>query len=161
MTLRYTAIRRSQLLKLKISNVNLNNKTIYINPEMNKNHDYHIVPISNQLYPYLEKLIMELKKKKQPDNAQLFNLNLFSETTRIKREDMNQNQLTYIFRIISKCVKFPVSPHRFRHTAATQLMQNPENVYVAQKLLGHKDIKTTLGYIEYDVDMIRKQVDML
>ncbi|MDG2961683.1 tyrosine-type recombinase/integrase [Exercitatus varius] len=161
MTLRYTAMRRGQLLKLKIGNVNLDNKTIYIDPEINKNHDFHIIPISNQLYPYIEKLVAELKKKKQPDHAQLFNLNLFSETTRTKSQNMTQDQLSYIFRVISKHVNFTVSPHRFRHTAATQLMQNPENVYVTQKLLGHKDIKTTLSYIEHDVDMIREYVDML
>lgn len=161
MTLRYTAMRRGQLLKLKICNVNLDNRTIYLNPEINKNHDFHIIPISNKLYPHIEKLIYELTKRQLPSDSQLFNINIFSNTIRRKGLEMSQNQLTHICRAISQCVKFTVLPHRFRHTAATQLMQNPENVYVVQKLLGHKDIKTTLGYIEHDVDMIRQHVEML
>ncbi|PJG82595.1 tyrosine-type recombinase/integrase [Caviibacterium pharyngocola] len=161
MTLRYTAMRRSQLLKLRIYNVNLDNRTIFIEPSINKNHDFHIIPISEKLYPHLERLIFELKKHKQSDKEQLFNFNLFSHAIKRRGFEMNQEQLTHIFKVLSKCVGFTVSPHRFRHTAATLLMKDPNNVYVAQKLLGHKDIKTTLGYIEHNVDMIREYVDML
>ncbi|HDL5155042.1 TPA: site-specific integrase, partial [Mannheimia haemolytica] len=146
MTLRCTGIRRGQLVKLKIGDVNLSNRTIYISPEINKNHDYHIVPISDSLYPHIERLIQELKIHKQTDDCQLFNLNLFSRYTRRKGQPMSQNQLTHIFRHISDLVGFTSSPHRFRHTVATQLMKKPENVYVVKKLLGHKDISVTLGY---------------
>ncbi|HDL5628523.1 TPA: site-specific integrase, partial [Mannheimia haemolytica] len=161
MTLRCTGIRRGQLVKLKIGDVSLSNRTIYISPEINKNHDYHIVPISDSLYPHIEKLITELKIRKQTDNCQLFNLNLFSRYTRRKGQSMSQNQLTHIFRHISDLVGFTSSPHRFRHTVATQLMKKPENVYVVQKLLGHKDISVTLGYIEHDVEMLRETVNLL
>lgn len=41
-------------------------------------------------------------------------------------------------------------------------MKKPEqNLYGTQKLLGHKDIKTTLSYIEYDVDMLRQLVNSI
>ena len=53
------------------------------------------------------------------------------------------------------------SPHRFRHTAATNLMKNPENLYVVKQLLGHKDIKVTLSYIESDISSLRKHIDCL
>lgn len=35
--------------------------------------------------------------------------------------------------------------HRYRHTFATMMLENGVNPRVAQKLLGHKDIETTLG----------------
>ncbi|MDE4014948.1 site-specific integrase [Glaesserella parasuis] len=155
------SIRRGQLVKLKIGDVDLSNRTIYISPEINKNHDYHIVPISDSLYIHMERLITELKIRKQTDNCQLFNLNLFSRCSRRRGQPMSQNQLTHIFRHISDLVGFTSSPHRFRHTVATQLMKKPENVYVVQKLLGHKDISVTLGYIEHDVEMLRDTVNLL
>lgn len=161
MTLRCTGIRRGQLVKLEIGDINLSNRTIYISPEINKNHDYHIVPISDSLYPHMERLIYELKIRKQTDDCQLFNLNLFSRYTRRKGKPMTQNQLAHIFRHISDLTGFASSPHRFRHTVATQLMKKPENVYVVQKLLGHKDISVTLGYIEHDVEMLRETVNLL
>lgn len=161
MTLRYTGIRRSQLVKLKISDVDIERKIINIAPEINKNHDYHTVPISDNLYPYMENLLSRLREHHQPLNAQLFNLNLFSNVTRRKGRKTSVHQITHIFRCISKLVGFKSSPHRFRHTVATLLMHNPENVYVVQKLLGHKDISVTLGYIEHDVEMLRLSVNSL
>lgn len=48
----------------------------------------------------------------------------------------------------------------YRHTVATELMQKPEqNLYVTQKLLGHRDIKVTLSYIEHNVEMLRSCVE--
>ncbi|SMB82472.1 Site-specific recombinase XerD [Pasteurella testudinis DSM 23072] len=159
--LRFTAIRRSQLLKLKISNIDLSQKTIFISEEINKNHNYYIIPINKKLHPHLERLIVEHRKSNSNKNSQLFNINLFSESTRNKNKIMTTDQLTHLFRVLSKHLNFKLSPHRFRHTIATQLMRKPQNVYITQKLLGHKNIQTTLCYIEYDIDMIRKHVEKL
>ena len=74
---------------------------------------------------------------------------------------MTQEQLSHFFRILSKYLHFTLSPHRFRHTVATKLMQNPDNIYMVQKLLGHKNMSTTLSYIQHDVDMLRGCVEML
>jgi integron integrase len=39
-----------------------------------------------------------------------------------------------------------VTPHTFRHTFATQLLQNNYDIRTVQELLGHKDVKTTMIY---------------
>lgn len=161
MTFRYTAIRRSQLNKLRIKDVDLVNQVIYISPEINKNHEYHTLPISTILYPYLNKLLNELKKLKRPSESQLFNINLFSTAVKRKGKEMTADQVSYLFKVISKYTGIVSSPHRFRHTAATNIMKKPENLYIAKQLLGHKDIKVTLTYIEYDVEVVRKYTNLL
>lgn len=161
MTFRCTAIRRAQLTKLKIQDIDLEKRIIYISPEINKNHDYHTLPISDTLYPYLAKLIDRLHKLKQPSNTQLFNLNLFSNAVKRKGKSMTEDQVSYLFKVISKYTGVVSSPHRFRHTAATNLMRNPENLYITKQLLGHKDIKVTLSYIEDDIEMVRKYANSL
>lgn len=41
----------------------------------------------------------------------------------------------------------PVGPHTLRHAFATHLYEQGVDVVRIQKLLGHKDVKTTMGYI--------------
>lgn len=158
---RYTGMRQSQLVNLKLQDIDLARRVICIASSTNKNHNYHEIPISKHLYPVLEKTILEMKKRKKIGSDQLFNLNIISKATRNRNKEMTVHQLENVFRHISKLVGFRVSSHRFRHTIATRLMKNQDNLYITKQLLGHTDLKVTLGYIEYHSDMLRDCVDNL
>jgi site-specific recombinase XerD len=45
-------------------------------------------------------------------------------------------------------VRSRTSPHRFRHTYATRLLEHGVDVRVVKELLGHEDIKSTVTYTE-------------
>ncbi|WP_240310265.1 tyrosine-type recombinase/integrase [Actinobacillus suis] len=160
-TLRYTGMRRSQIIQLTIGDVDLEHKIIKISSHINKNHNYHEIPISRKLLPYLSKLVFELRQRNAAQTDQLFNLNLVSSHTRNRHKKTTRDQISHLIKVISKNVGFPISSHRFRHTIATQLMKNVDNVYNVKQLLGHSDIKVTLSYIEYNCEMIRNCVDSL
>jgi integrase/recombinase XerD len=49
-----------------------------------------------------------------------------------------------------------ISAHSFRRTLATLLRRNGEPLEVIQKILGHKNIQTTIGYIEITPEQISR-----
>lgn len=159
-TFNYTAIRLNQLIHLRVRDIDLVHDTLFIQSEGSKSHDEHIVPIASRLRPYLEHLLEEAKTKGIRADDQLFNINRFSRRTLRQGKPMTENQVSYFFAKLSDACHSRFSSHRYRHTVATELMQKPEqNLYVTQKLLGHRDIKVTLSYIEHNVEMLRSCVE--
>ncbi|NZD25884.1 site-specific integrase [Escherichia coli] len=94
------------------------------------------------------------------DDDQLFKINHINRRTLRQGNPMKEKQVSYYFANLSDACHSRFPSHRYRHTVATELMQKPEqNLYVTQKLLGHRDIKVTLSYIEHNVEMLRSCVE--
>lgn len=160
-TLKYTAIRQSQLLQLKISDIDMTSKIINIRAETNKNHEHHEIPISDKLYPYLKRLILESRARSTSSDEQLFNINRFSLVTTSRNKKMTEGQLVHFFRHISEFIGFTVTSHQFRHTTATEVLKQSGDIYAVKQLLGHKNLTVTLTYIHNDPEMLRKHVNSL
>jgi len=65
--------------------------------------------------------------------------------------------LDYLVRIFADAVPDKkISAHTFRHSYAKDLIKGDIDVTIVSKLLGHKNIETTLIYVDPDEDMVRK-----
>jgi site-specific recombinase XerD len=56
----------------------------------------------------------------------------------------------------SKFISNKVTPHTFRHSFATHLLETGNDICVIQKLLGHSNIETTMIYVKVANNFIKK-----
>lgn len=156
----YTGMRKRQLLNLKLQDIKIDEGIIYIDGVFNKNHKSHQIPISSKLRPYLVELLEAHRKLNSHMSEQLFNINCF-KYKKIQLRKMSIYQVDAIFRYLSEQLNFKISPHRFRHTVATTILKNSNNIYMAQKILGHQSVRTTMQYIGHDIELLRSGIEMI
>ena len=136
-----TAIRLNELLTLEVYHVDLTDKVLYI--RKGKGKKQRVVPLgkaaTSRLREYLEKIRPHYARKR-PKQRRLFLLNTGEGMTPASIRTNLRN-----YRIQAGILK-PVSPHTFRRTCATHLLQAGADIRYIQKLLGHRHLKTTQSY---------------
>ena len=154
-TFYYTGIRLNQLLHVKARDVDLKRMIVITSSEGSKTNSESVVPIADELYPFMAKIMLAAHRTGFRREDQLFNVNRFSR--RHRRAEMDINQIEHFFKKLSAFCGARVTPHRFRHTLGTELMEHPDrNLRVTQMILDHTSIRTTMEYIHPSVDSMRK-----
>lgn len=161
-TLKYTGIRRRQLVGLTWSDFDLDNRCLILRVITSKTKREYIVPINQQV---IDSILLVRQKTMhlntdQNKNNQIFNITLIN--SRYFADNMNEEHVARFFVKTSKTLNLRVSAHRFRHTFATKLANNTQtNIKTVQNLLGHSSVHTTLGYVHPDISDMRKAVNLL
>lgn len=150
----YTGIRLNALLSLRYRDIDWDNRMIRVRADTEKTHREFSIPIMPGLEPHIRRLLDAADKIGFKPDDQVFNVNRFSSHYRSRV--MNIDQIEGMYRKITAKIGTRMTPHRFRHTLATDLMRQPErNIHLTKSLLNHSNIATTLGYIEVDYDVMR------
>lgn len=129
-----TGIRVDELCKLKNEDVNLSSGFIKIHGKGNR--DRLVAVCQKETITALQTWL----NMKNPDNPVFF-------INRLNRPITPQNIRQMIHNVVSdsKILKH-ITPHTFRHTLATLLLEEEVDIRYIQQILGHSSIKTTEIY---------------
>ena len=142
-----TGIRVSELISIKINNIDLKKKKILIDPpEKGKSRKERIVFFGKQTKEVIEKYLefrkIYFKKKDSPWLFPSKNTNDFLTRRRVLQIMHNLADKIQIDKNL-------MHPHSFRHAFGNHLLNSGADIRVVQKLLGHSSIITTQKYTEH------------
>lgn len=138
-----TAIRLGELIALEVHHADLSDKVLFV--RKGKGGGQRVVPLGKTASAWLRRYLQESRSywvRKTPGQHRLFVLNTGAALTPAGLRDRLRG-----FRRQADIDK-PVSPHTFRRTCATHMLQAGADVRAIQKLLGHRHLKTTQGYLK-------------
>ena len=150
-TLYSCGLRVSELCNLKISDLYLDEGFIKVEGKGNKQR---LVPIS-------PKAIKEIKNYFMSRNEGLIKPG-YEDFVFISKFGKNISRIM-VFHIIKELanrigIKKAISPHTFRHSFATHLLEGGANLRAIQCMLGHESIGTTEIYTHIDRTRLRNEI---
>lgn len=143
-----TGIRRAELINLKLSDVNLSNRTIKVLGKRNKER---LVPLLNTTIELFHEYIIERNDiVVAADEVHVFLL-----------KSGHKIYETLVYRVINKYLsevsyKAKKSPHILRHTFATHLLNKGADLNSVKELLGHSSLASTQVYTHNSIAELKK-----
>ena len=151
-TLYSCGLRVSELINLKCSKLFLEDGFLIVNGKGNKER---AVPLNKILIKYFKNYIRLIRSHQDIETGHedfVFLNNRGKQLTRMM-----------IFTIVKKHtekagIKKNISPHTFRHSFASHLLQGGADLRAIQTMLGHESISTTEIYMHIDRDFVRQEI---
>ncbi len=142
-------LRVSEVINLKISCLYLDVGFIRV---IGKGDKERLVPIGSDAIKYIKAYKEHVRVHQQPKKD-------FEDILFLNRWGKNLSRIM-IFYIIKEMagkasIKKNISPHTFRHSFATHLVEGGADLRAVQEMLGHESITTTEIYTHLDRDFLR------
>ena len=146
-------LRVSEVVNLKLSNLHLDVGFIRV---IGKGDKERLVPIGSSAIKYITIYVKNIRVHVPPKKGKedfVFLNRYGSELTRVM-----------IFLIIKQLaaqagITKNISPHTFRHSFATHLVEGGADLRAVQEMLGHESITTTEIYTHLDREYLRKTLE--
>jgi integrase/recombinase XerC len=144
-----SGIRVSELVNIKLKDIDFNNKTILI---FGKGSKERVVPFGDYALEAINTFINDGRDKYLKD--------IESEYLIVGKNEPNLTTRR-IEQIIDKLIKktsikMNITPHMFRHTFATHLLDNGCELIAVQELLGHESLSSTEVYTHVSNEHLRE-----
>ena len=149
-TLYATGLRVSELIELKLKNLMINEGLIRV---FGKGSKERIVPIGNMALSHINIYLQEMRTQlSRRGNSQgiLFLNNRGKKLTRMSIWNILHENT------VRSGINKKVSPHVFRASFATHLLEGGADLRSVQEMLGHSDITTTQIYTNIDKTYLKE-----
>lgn len=147
-----TGLRVSELVNIKVANIDQKNRTIKV---LGKGSKERIVIFNNHTKEAMDIYLREGYKTFNKEGSQYLILN------------KNGNKLSerYVRNIVDKFVRkaglnIKIGPHTLRHTFATDMLENGSDLMTVKELLGHESLNTTSIYTHVTNEHIKKTFEL-
>jgi len=152
-TLYACGLRVSELIDLRMSNLYLDIGFVKV---LGKGNKERIVPIGEEAVKHIGLYIEGVRRRMMNIDPEHSNFLFLSRRGR-------QLSRVMVFMIVKACAKLAgieknVSPHTFRHSFATHLIEGGADLKAVQDMLGHESILTTEIYTHLDNDYLRETI---
>ncbi len=144
-------LRVSELVNMKLSDLYLEDRVLLVRGKGNKER---LVPVSNKAITDLKRWFFDrnLMKIKPGEDDYVFLNRRGAHLTRTMILIMVKRQAE------EAGIKKTISPHTFRHSFATALLQGGADLRSIQAMLGHEKIDTTLVYTHISNEQLRTAI---
>ena len=136
-----TGIRAGELRTLEVYDVDLKEEVLFV--RKGKGRKQRVVPLGKNAAQYLREYLEKVRPRWAKKNPKERRLILSSSGLPITHGNVSANLYMHTR---NAGVKKGASPHMFRRSCATHLIQNGADIRYVQKLLGHSNLKTTQQY---------------
>jgi integrase/recombinase XerD len=150
-----SGLRVSELVDLKINNIYADVGFLRV---VGKGNKERLVPIGRDALKYL-KIYLEGVRGRSPLRPPQKGFDSFAFLNRNGRKLSRVMVFTFIKDLaLSTGLKKTISPHTFRHSFATHLIEGGADLRAVQEMLGHESITTTEIYTHLDRDYLRQVI---
>ena len=151
-----SAIRLSELLNLRVSDINLARDVPYLRIH-GKGDKERIVSIAKNTTEHLRSYLMLYHDNDASDQEYLFYTVIHGRRNQMSPGNVERLINKYAEQIRDEHPDLPdrVHPHMFRRTRATNMYQNDIELELVSRILGHASTQTTRIYARPSLDMIK------
>ncbi|MEW4368072.1 site-specific tyrosine recombinase XerC [Aliikangiella maris] len=145
-----TGIRRSELINLRLYDLDRERGTLMV--RLGKGNKDRMVPIGQRAINWCDKYLMEVRPQLYTgaDEETLFLTHLGESFTPARMSQVVRN-------LIKKSdIGKSGSCHLFRHTMATQMLENGADIRYIQEMLGHAKVDTTQIYTQVSIRRLKE-----
>lgn len=140
-----SGLRVGELVSLNLENLDFNDKQLRVRGKGNKER---IVPIGSFALKRLQDYL-KVRTSFAPKDHALF-VNRFGERITTRGVEQNLDKLALKVGLDGK-----ISPHKLRHSFATELLSNGADLRVVQEMLGHSSLAATQIYTHVNLEQLK------